>query len=74
MLGDRVPVSLKIFLTALAIADDLGAILVIALFYGGELQTELLLLALLIMAGVYIAYRMGEKRMIFYLLPAIAVW
>ncbi len=74
MLGDRVPVSLKIFLTALAIADDLGAILVIALFYGGELQFGLLLLALLVMAGVWVIYRMGEKRMGFYLVPAFIVW
>ena len=74
MLGDRVPVSLKIFLTALAIADDLGAILVIALFYGGDLQLGLLTIALLVMAGVYAMYRMGEKRMRFYVVPAIAVW
>ncbi|MDE5709105.1 MAG: Na+/H+ antiporter NhaA [Alistipes sp.] len=74
MLGDRVPVSLKIFLTALAIADDLGAILVIAFFYGGELQLGLLALALLVMAGVWLLHKMGEKRMIFYLLPAVAVW
>ena len=62
MLGDRVPVSLKIFLTALAIADDLGAILVIAFFYGGQIDLGLLALALLVMAGVYVLNRIGEKR------------
>jgi len=74
MLGSRVPVSLKIFLTALAIADDLGAILVIALFYGESVNLLLLLLALAIMAGVYVMNRMGEKRMICYLLPAVVIW
>lgn len=74
ILGDRVPISLKIFLTALAVADDLGAILVIALFYGSEVRLGLLALALLIMLGVYIMNRMGEKRIACYLVPAIVVW
>lgn len=74
MLGDRVPVSLKIFLTALAIADDLGAIVVIALFYGGKIQFVCLLLALLVMCGVWFLNRMGEKRMALYLVPAFVVW
>ena len=74
MLDDRVPVSLKIFLTALAVADDLGAILVIALFYGGQVQIECLLIALLVMLGVYFMKQMGEKRMFFYLVPAFVVW
>lgn len=74
MLGDRVPVSLKIFLTALAIADDLGAILVIALFYGGTLDIMCLLLSAIILFGVYFMNRMGEKRMAFYLVPAVVVW
>lgn len=74
MLGDRVPVSLKIFLTALAVVDDLGAILVIALFYGGQLHWDYLAAALLVMALVYAMNRMGEKRMIFYFVPAVTVW
>lgn len=74
MLGDRVPASLKIFLTALAVADDLGAVLVIALFYGGHVQIVCLLLALVVMLGVYLMNRMGEKRMFAYLVPAVVVW
>lgn len=74
MLGDRVPISLKVFLTALAIADDLGAIIVIALFYGGTIQWGCLAVALAIMAVLYIMNRMGETRMMYYLVPAVVVW
>lgn len=72
--GHRIPISLKVFLTALAIADDLGAILVVAFFYGGDVNLLLLSIALLLLIFVYIMSRMGEKRMIVYLIPAIAVW
>ena len=74
MLGDRVPVSLKIFLTALAIADDLGAILVVAFFYGGAINVKLLLIAFAILFLVFLLNKAGVKRMIYYLIPAVAVW
>ena len=74
ILGDRVPISLKVFLTALAIADDLGAILVVAFFYGGQVNIALLAIALFLLAIIYIMNRIGEKRMMYYLIPAIAVW
>ena len=74
ILGDKVPVSLKVFLTALAIADDLIAILVVALFYGGKINFLLLGLALLLILLVLLMYRRGEKRPWFYFIPAIGVW
>lgn len=74
LLGKRVPVSLKVFLTALAVADDLGAILVIALFYGQTPNLLLLGIAIVIMVGIYFMRRMGEFRIIAYLAPAVVVW
>ena len=74
ILGNKVPVSLKIFLTALAIADDLGAILVVAFFYGGDINLPLLFIAILLIIGIRILNKLGEKRMMYYLIPAIVVW
>lgn len=74
LLGKRVPVSLKVFLTALAVADDLGAILVIALFYGQTPNLMLIGIAVAIMIGIYIMRRMGEFRILPYLVPAAVVW
>jgi NhaA family Na+:H+ antiporter len=74
ILGDKVPVSLKVFLTALAIADDLIAILVVALFYGGTIKLSLLAIALLVILFAALMKRLGEKRIGFYLVPAIVVW
>ena len=74
ILGNKVPISLKVFLTALAIADDLGAILVVAFFYGGDINLPLLFVAILLLAGIFLMNKLGEKRMMFYLIPAIVVW
>lgn len=74
VLGNKVPVSLKVFLTALAIADDLIAILVVALFYGGDINVPMLLISLIVVAIALLLRRIGEKRMFPYILCAIAVW
>jgi len=74
ILGDKVPVSLKVFLTALAIADDLIAILVVAIFYGGSVNLLLLGIALLVIGFVFLMKRLGEKRLAFYFVPAVIVW
>ena len=74
ILGDKVPVSLKVFLTALAIADDLVAILVVALFYGGTINFLLLGIALLLVLFILWMNRKGEKRAWAYFIPAIIVW
>ncbi|MBU1760293.1 MAG: Na+/H+ antiporter NhaA [Bacteroidetes bacterium] len=74
LLGNRVPNSLKVFLTALAIVDDLGAILVIAVFYTSDIHATFLLYA----AGVF-AFQMalnyfGVKKLIFYIIPGVVLW
>lgn len=74
LLGNRVPISLKVFLTALAVADDLGAIFVIALFYGEIPDLMLLGIAIVIMVGIYFMRRIGEFRIFAYLVPACVVW
>lgn len=74
VLGDRVPVSLKVFLTALAIADDLIAILVVALFYGGSLNFWLLGVALAVIILIHLMKQLGEKSLFPYLLLALVVW
>ena len=73
MLGKRVPLSLKVFLTALAVTDDLIAILVVILFYGGKIDLGLLGLALAVIAFVFIMRRLGEKRMFPYILCTLLV-
>jgi Na+/H+ antiporter NhaA len=74
VLGDKVPVSLKVFLTALAIADDLIAILVVALFYGGTINFKLLIIALAIILFTLLLRKLGAKSMFPYLLSAFFVW
>ena len=53
LLGKRVPLSLKVFLTAFAIVDDLGAVLIIALFYSGDLNWNMLLISFILLATLY---------------------
>ena len=74
VLGDKVPISLKVFLTALAIADDLMAILVVAIFYGGAINIGLLAIAFGVIILILLLRRLGEKRMAPYLFLAMLVW
>lgn len=75
MLGKRVPVSLKIFLTALAIADDLGAIMVIAVFYTESIDMMELLNAAFFLGVLIAANRLGVRSAIFYaLVGGLGVW
>lgn len=74
MLGKKVPLSLKIFLAALAIVDDLMAILVIAVFYTTELHYNFLLYAGLIFILLIVFNRMGIKKIYFYLIPGVFIW
>jgi NhaA family Na+:H+ antiporter len=74
LLGKRVPHALKIFLTALAVADDLGAIIIIALFYTDDVIWSNLLIALAIFAFLLILNRLKVHTLIPYLVLGIAMW
>jgi NhaA family Na+:H+ antiporter len=74
LLGSRVPVSLKIFLTALAIIDDLGAVLIIALFYTADLSLPMLSGSAATLAVLYGLNKAGVARLWPYLLLGIVLW
>jgi NhaA family Na+:H+ antiporter len=74
LLGNRVPTSLKVFLTALAVIDDLGAILVIAIFYTKTIAFTNLLIAFAIMGGLFILNRRKVHSLIPYLIGGAAMW
>lgn len=74
LLGKRVPTSLKVFLAALAILDDLGAVTIIALFYSSGLNIPMLLAAFATLAVLVIMNRMQVKRLLPYLLLGALLW
>jgi NhaA family Na+:H+ antiporter len=74
LLGSRVPISLKIFLTALAIIDDLGAILIIAFFYSGDLSISYLSLILISYIFLLILNKFGIKKFAPYLVIGAFMW
>ena len=74
LLGSRIPISLKVFLTALAIIDDLGAIIIIAFFYSTELQYTYLLLMLGSFIALLIFNKLGIKKFAPYLLVGLFLW
>ena len=74
LLGKRVPLSLKVFLTALAIIDDLGAIVIIALFYSGDLSIKYLTLMLLAFIILLVINKFNIKKFLPYLIVGIFLW
>jgi len=74
LLGNRVPGSLKIFLTALAVIDDLGAIIIIAVFYTADLSFQYLLVALVIFCLLMLCNRLNINNLILYLAGGAVMW
>lgn len=74
LLGSRVPVSLKVFLVSLAIFDDLGAIIIIAIFYSADLSTGALTVALVCLAGLTLMNRRGVMSVSSYVLVGVIMW
>ncbi len=74
LLGRRVPLSLKVFLTALAIIDDLGAIVIIALFYSGDLSIKYLTLMLVAFLALLLINKFNIKKFLPYLVIGLLLW
>lgn len=74
LLGNRVPLSLKIFLTAFAVVDDIGGILVIAIFYSSHILVEYLLIAALLFLVLYLIGQRGTNNKIFFLIIGVLIW
>ncbi|RZK72836.1 MAG: Na+/H+ antiporter NhaA, partial [Pedobacter sp.] len=75
LLGDKIPLKLKIFLTALAIVDDLGAVLVIAFFYTSDISMINLGIGVLFLISMYVGNKLGIRNMLFYAVLGICgVW
>ena len=74
LLGKRVPLSLKVFLTALAIIDDLGAIVIIALFYSGDLSIKYLILMLAAFIILLFINKFNIKKFLPYLIVGLFLW
>ncbi|RWX00796.1 Na+/H+ antiporter NhaA [Flavobacterium cerinum] len=74
LLGNKVPTGLKIFLAALAIVDDLMAILVIAIFYSSDIHFDYLMYAGGVFALLIAFNRFGVKNIFFYIVPGIVMW
>lgn len=74
LLGRRVPLSLRVFFTALAIADDLGAVLVIAFFYTSEIVSSGLILGAAILLALVALNRLGVRRPLPYILLGVGLW
>ena len=74
LLGKRVPVSLKVFLTALAIIDDLGAIIIIAFFYSGQVQFIYLILMLICIIILLLFNKLNIRNFLPYLIVGLFLW
>lgn len=74
MLGNRVPIGLKVFLTTLAVVDDIGGIIVIAIFYSTSISWSLLAWSLIGLAALYVGGKVGILSKLYYLNIGALVW
>jgi NhaA family Na+:H+ antiporter len=74
LLGDRVPISLKIFLASLAVVDDLGAIIILATFYSHSIDTTALLYASFVVVSLFVINIAGIKKLLVYMILGVVLW